>query len=61
MVLFVGFEKEENRVEGFYYHDPDIEDGEMGENLFVSFDRFKKYWRRMAIFPLIRNNELHTN
>jgi hypothetical protein len=64
MVLFVGMEKEGDgstllttgEISGFYYHDPDVEDGGLGENLFVSFDRFKKYWRRMAIFPHIDTN-----
>jgi len=50
MVLFVGFEKDAGEIAGFYYHDPDVEERGFGENLFVSFDRFKKYWRRMAIF-----------
>jgi hypothetical protein len=51
MVLFVGFERNDGRTEGFYYHDPDAENEESGKNLFVSFGRFKKHWRRMAIFP----------
>ncbi len=56
MVLFTGFEKDENGVSGFYYHDPDDEDCTTKENLFVSFDRFKKNWRRLAIFPKIINS-----
>jgi hypothetical protein len=56
MVLFVGFEAEDGEFSGFYYHDPDVEESGLGENLFVSFDRFKKYWRRLAIFPYIDTN-----
>ena len=60
MVLFAGFEKDGSAalttgiggISGFYYHDPDAEEGSSGENLFVSFDRFKRYWRRMAIYPI---------
>jgi len=53
MVLFVGFERDGGEIAGFYYHDPDVEDLGLGQNLFVSFDRFKKYWRRLAIFPKV--------
>ncbi|MEA2113033.1 MAG: C39 family peptidase [Patescibacteria group bacterium] len=34
---------------GFYYHDSDYRDRE-GNRLFVPFDKFREYWRKMAIF-----------
>ena len=43
-VVLVGY-----GVDGFYYHDPDYQD-EAGENRFVSWQDFKTYWRKMAIF-----------
>ncbi len=53
-VLFVGYEKDtKGEVSGFYYHDPAFDDREKGQNLFVPFETFKKYWRRMAIFLFI--------
>lgn len=54
MVLLVGFEKEAGVIQGFYYHDPDAEMREEGMNQFVSFEQFKKHWRRLAIF--VRKN-----
>jgi hypothetical protein len=50
MVLLVGFEKENDTITGFYYHDPDAEIREEGMNQFVSFGEFEKHWRRFAIF-----------
>ncbi|MFA5830521.1 MAG: C39 family peptidase [Candidatus Paceibacterota bacterium] len=51
-VLFVGFDADEKGdIFGFYYHDSASEDREKGQNLFVPFDTFKKYWRRLAVFP----------
>jgi len=50
MVVLVGFEGDEENPEGFYYHDPDADTTEVGKNLFVSMETFKKHWRKMAIF-----------
>ncbi len=56
-VLFVGYEKDEKgKISGFYYHDPAFDDREKGQNLFVSFEIFKKYWRRMAIFLFVEKS-----
>jgi hypothetical protein len=50
MVLLVGFEKEDDKITGFRYHDPDTETPEEGMNRSVSFEQFKKHWRRLALF-----------
>ena len=49
MMVLTGFEEEDGRIKGFYYNDPDTENGE-GQNLFVDIGTFKRYWRRLAIF-----------
>ena len=48
-ILLTGFEEEEGRVKGFYYHDPDAKDLPRND-LFLSLSEFLKYWRKMAIF-----------
>jgi hypothetical protein len=53
MVILVGFEKGENGVIGFYYHDPDSFSREGGMHKFVPIDTFKKYWRKMSIYAKI--------
>lgn len=50
MVLLTGFEDENNKIKGFYYHDPDSIDREEGKHKFVPIETFKKYWRKMAIY-----------
>ncbi len=47
-VLLVGFKE----GGGFYYHDPDSQDGNPRLELFVSLDNFRECWekRRLAIF-----------
>lgn len=50
MVVLVGFDGSEENLKGFYYHDPDADSAEEGENLFVPIETFRKQWRRMAIF-----------
>jgi len=51
VVLFVGYEKEGEKITGFYYHDPAFREKKEGENRFVPFEIFEKHWRRLAIFP----------
>lgn len=48
-VLFVGFEEENGTLKGFYYHDSDAKD-EPRKAVFMPFDEFNAYWRKMAIF-----------
>jgi len=43
-VVLIGYDEN-----GFYYHDSDYRNGE-GKELFVSKDKFREYWRKMAIF-----------
>ena len=50
-VVLTGFEVGANeRLEGFYYNDPDYQNEKEGKNLFVPLDIFQKYWRGLAIF-----------
>ncbi len=53
MVILTGFEKGENGVIGFYYHDPDSRSREEGRHKFVPINVFKKYWRKMSIYAKI--------
>lgn len=48
-VIFIGFEKEGDRITGFYYHDPDTEGGRK-ENQFITLADFLSGWRKMAVF-----------
>ncbi len=50
MVVLTGFEEEDGKVTGFYYHDPDSHTRAEGVNQFVPLDIFSSAWRRMAIF-----------
>lgn len=53
LVVLTGFEKEGRRLKGFYYHDPDSQNRELGKNKFVPIEVFKKYWRKMSIYVKI--------
>jgi len=37
-------------VAGFYYHDPNFENEEVGAFKYVELEKFKQYWRGLAIF-----------
>ncbi len=50
MVVLTGFEEEDEKVTGFYYHDSDTHQRGKGKNIFVSIEIFQTSWRRMAIF-----------
>lgn len=50
-ILLVGLQKDERGdLEGFYYHDPDAKEDERMDNQFIEIEKFKEYWRRLAIF-----------
>jgi hypothetical protein len=49
-IVIIGYEKKDNKIEGFYYHDPENLDEKGGKNLFVEIDKFKDGWKRLAIF-----------
>lgn len=50
LVVLVGISIKAGQLEGFYYHDSNAHEIAQGKNQFVSIERFKKHWRRMAIF-----------
>lgn len=52
LVLVVGVEIEEGVVKGLYYHDPDAYTEKEGKGQFVTLDRFKRFWRKLAIFEV---------
>jgi ABC-type bacteriocin/lantibiotic exporter with double-glycine peptidase domain len=43
-IVLIGYDEN-----GYFYNDSDYQDEE-GKGLFVSFDKFSEYWRKMAIF-----------
>jgi len=47
-VLLIGVEREEERVTGFYYHDPNTLLGEK-ENQLAPLSQFLESWRKMAV------------
>jgi uncharacterized protein YvpB len=50
LIVLTGFDLDESgEVEGFMYNDPYAETG-IQKNIFVDIDKFKKYWRRLAVF-----------
>jgi len=49
-VLLTGFEKDGEKITGFYYHDPESLDREKAAHLFVDIKTFKKAWKKFAIF-----------
>jgi len=49
LMVFVGVEKDNHGITGFYYHDPDDED-EAGESKFINTEIFRSHWRKFAIF-----------
>lgn len=49
MVVVVGYKTFESQVTGLYINDPDDRQSP-GNNVFISIDRFKDYWRKFAIF-----------
>lgn len=49
LMVFVGVDRDDHGIKGFYYHDPDDEN-ENGEGKFINTDIFKKHWRKFAIF-----------
>ncbi|OHA84189.1 MAG: hypothetical protein A2408_01940 [Candidatus Yonathbacteria bacterium RIFOXYC1_FULL_52_10] len=53
LVLVVGFEIEEGVVKGLYYHDPDAYTEKEGKGQFVTLDRFKRFWRKLAVFEAL--------
>jgi hypothetical protein len=50
LIVLTGIKIEEGSIKGFYFHDPQSEERGDGEHEFVALDRFKEYWRKMAIF-----------
>ncbi len=50
MVVLTGFEEEDGKVTGFYYHDSDTHHRKEGKNIFVPIEIFCTTWRRMVIF-----------
>jgi len=50
LVPLVGIKKEENKVSGFYYHEPNPKDNNPPEYRFIDIEQFRKHWRKMAIF-----------
>ncbi len=50
LVVLTGFQKEGDKLSGFYYHEPDSFAREEGKHKFVPADIFRKHWRKMAIF-----------
>jgi len=50
MVVLIGFERDDNDIKGFYFHDSESTPGLSGESQFVRIQTFKNEWRRMAIF-----------
>ena len=53
MVTLTGIESENNKIKGFYYHDPDSMIRDEGAHKFVPIITFRKYWRKMAIYVSI--------
>jgi hypothetical protein len=49
-VLLTGFEEENGKLTGFYYHDPDAETVKEGKDQFVTLSVFIEHWRRLCIF-----------
>ena len=50
-VVIIGYEKDaDSSIKGFYYHDPEIDGNKGGKDLFVDIEKFKKGWKRLAIF-----------
>lgn len=47
IVVLIGYDGKTNE---FIYHNPDEKEGQISENARVSFDDFKKYWRKFSIF-----------
>lgn len=48
-ILIIGVKREGDNINGFYYHDPDANE-ETLDNQFIDINKFKEYWRRLAIF-----------
>ncbi len=44
LMLLIGYDKTEEGIQGFYYHDAEHEDK------FVSISEFRQMWKRMAVF-----------
>lgn len=49
LIVLTGFDYDESGISGFMYNDPESKTG-IKKNLFVDIDKFRKYWRRLAIF-----------
>ena len=49
-VVLTGFEEDEGKLSGLYFHDPDSRDRESKKHLFIPISIFIENWRRMAIF-----------
>ncbi len=50
-VVIIGYEKDtDDKLIGFYYHDPEMIDEQGGQSLFVGLDKFKNGWKKLAIF-----------
>lgn len=49
-VILIGFEEQDEKILGFYYHDPDALVRQDGVRQFVNMETFEKFWRRLAIF-----------
>lgn len=49
-VVLTGYEKDGDKISGFYYHDPEIDGENGGENLFVPIKDFIDGWKRLSIF-----------
>lgn len=53
IVPLIGLEFDDDRLKGFYYHEPESFSREDGANKFVSLETFKENWRKMAIFTSV--------
>jgi len=50
MVVCTGVEDAGGHISGFYYNDPQDDDGLPGKNRFISLEDFLRDWRRFCIF-----------
>ena len=49
LILLIGFEKEGEKLKGFYYHDPDAKKADEGKNKFIPLANFLELWKGRII------------